>query len=719
MEIDEDNSGGGGKGNDADEDDKNNSGSEPAAAAAASSEKDAAVSPKPADGDGEKGDDAAAATTTADANDATESASGKKRSRSSSESSGTGGKAVDAAAAAPPLPPPEAKKQRDAPDPTPRSANTREAVADQKIPVASIAAASQLSASMGWNGLASLLSLSLLVGSNSGGGSGASSSSSSGERSGSLGRISSQCTVVPAGSSGGGGGKSGNTGSLPSPDQVRQASVKAVNDAPPFVHLSKTDSAPQLKIIDSVVVPADGGDGGGGGDEEEAHSVGGGGGVLTNDRLACKQGKGEMRGYRMARASHGVAPGSGTYYYEVVILEPPTARELVESLPPNIRLAKKLQRQMQEALRAEEEEEQAERRREKQAKLAADDSDEKAAAATGGGEATNEKPPPPSQPAAKPTRRNGGGGSQRAFGAHVRLGWSMRTGDLQAPVGYDKWSYGIRDILGSKIHCSNRNDNWGGEEFGPGDVVGCAISMVSDGSEAGGGGDAAATANEGGSAQDPQQQQQQQQQKDPQQPKAHENHIRFFKNGLPMGEFVITKGKREGGAAFIIPDGVYYPAVSLYMGATVKVNFGPHFVFPPRKLPAGLSLARPGAAAAGAGGKPRKGVIRPISDLVKVPLSVEESADRVSKEQKALFFNRKADATAAPQKRFLELVTAEATVQAEAYASHRRKHVRDVREERRKRNLKTDDLEQDGYAAAKTTEAAASGVAAAAGASSS
>ncbi|CAM9910014.1 unnamed protein product, partial [Sphacelaria rigidula] len=34
---------------------------------------------------------------------------------------------------------------------------------------------------------------------------------------------------------------------------------------------------------------------------------------------------------------------------------------------------------------------------------------------------------------------------------HCRLGWSRRTGSLQAPVGYDKYSYAYRDIAGSKV----------------------------------------------------------------------------------------------------------------------------------------------------------------------------------------------------------------------------------------------------------------------------
>jgi hypothetical protein len=36
-----------------------------------------------------------------------------------------------------------------------------------------------------------------------------------------------------------------------------------------------------------------------------------------------------------------------------------------------------------------------------------------------------------------------------AVGGQMRLDFSVRTGGLQAPMGYDKWSYGIRDIGGS------------------------------------------------------------------------------------------------------------------------------------------------------------------------------------------------------------------------------------------------------------------------------
>lgn len=48
------------------------------------------------------------------------------------------------------------------------------------------------------------------------------------------------------------------------------------------------------------------------------------------------------------------------------------------------------------------------------------------------------------------------------------------------------------------------------------------------------------------------------------------NHIRFFKNG------------RDQGIAFTdIPPGIYFPSLSLYMGAKAAANFGPEWICPP------------------------------------------------------------------------------------------------------------------------------------------
>jgi Set1/Ash2 histone methyltransferase complex subunit ASH2 len=434
------------------------------------------------------------------------------------------------------------------------------------VSAASAAAASQLSSSMGLLGLASLLSVSASLG-------GSSSSNN-------------------------------NSSTLPTIDQVQQHATKSIVDAPPFLHLSKADSAPQLKI--------------------------------GSDRMSVKGG---MRGYRMTRASHGVPLAGGNYYYEVLIQEPPSIHDIVNSLPPNARISKKLQEEMQMALKLEE------KRKDENKDAILDNMDKD----TSGKSPMVEKET-----------------NMSVFGSHVRLGWSMRTGDLQAPVGYDKWSYGVRDIGGSKIHCSKREDHWGGEEFGPGDVVGCAISMVPDSSMDG----VATASNNRDSMGSTGSSSHQQRQAQLQQPQANQNHIRFFKNGYPMGKFVISKGKREGGAAFIIPDGVYYPAISLYMGACVKVNFGPHFIYQPRKLPTGLK-------------------VQPLSILCSPPISAEEAALKIAKERPF----RKPDML----QKFLELVQSEVHILQDSYQAHRSQHVNFVMEERTKRGLKTEDVQSDKF----------------------
>lgn len=366
----------------------------------------------------------------------------------------------------------------------------------------SAAAAAQLCSSMGFNGLYSLLSASAIT-----------TSSSS---------------------------------FMPNVEQVKQAASKCVQECPPFVHLSKTDSAPQLKIVD-------------------------------DRRLIVKGG---MRGYRMARVTHGVS--SGSYYYEAIILDPPRISEIADALPPNVRMGRKLQQQIQQALLDEKE----------------------------------------------------GRENSTIFGGHVRLGWSMRTGDLQAPVGYDKWSFAIRDIGGSKIHCSKRDDNWGGEDFGPGDVIGCAISLPP---------------------------------KDDEGEPTGDNTIKFFKNGECMGDFIISKGKQEGGDAFRPPDGIYYPAVSTYMGASVKLNPGPHFVFQPS----------------------RKLKLQPLCDLCTPPTNFEEA---ISKTQKEKIF-RKSDMV----QKFQDLVRTEVQVLQDSYQNHRTKHIQEIVDEREKRSLPISDLEQDEF----------------------
>ncbi|KAK3828764.1 MAG: hypothetical protein J3Q66DRAFT_323520 [Benniella sp.] len=76
------------------------------------------------------------------------------------------------------------------------------------------------------------------------------------------------------------------------------------------------------------------------------------------------------------------------------------------------------------------------------------------------------------------------GGEQRfegRDGAHVRLGWARREATLQAPVGFDAYSYGFRDTTGEKVHMSRVTPF--GESFKTGDVIGLYISLPPDGNE--------------------------------------------------------------------------------------------------------------------------------------------------------------------------------------------------------------------------------------------
>mmetsp|Transcript_16931 Transcript_16931/g.22384 ORF Transcript_16931/g.22384 Transcript_16931/m.22384 type:complete len:303 (+) Transcript_16931:76-984(+) len=146
--------------------------------------------------------------------------------------------------------------------------------------------------------------------------------------------------------------------------------------------------------------------------------------------------------------------------------------------------------------------------------------------------------------------------------AHCRLGWAQQQAPLQAPVGYDKWSFGYRDIAGSKVHQSLRHDNYGeeygySEEIEHGDIVGFLIYLPPrPKAEAD---ELSPSANESSDSTNTV----------PNMPST--SHIRFYKNGIDQGI-----------AYENIPEGTYYPAVSLYSGAKVRANFGPQFIYKPK-----------------------------------------------------------------------------------------------------------------------------------------
>jgi hypothetical protein len=382
-------------------------------------------------------------------------------------------------------------------------------------------------------------------------------------------------TTTVASTTSGGGGGGGTTsdtattavggGPFPTVEQVQAAAHKAYAEQPPWVHWSKVDQAANNAFK-----------------------------TTGNYRLGIV---GAFRGYRMARASQGVS--SGAYYYECWVQPGPTPTEIVQNLPTHVRLGPNLQRALEAALTAQQRQEQRRSSSNSNRNVTNHEEDE---------EEEDEIP---------------------QVGGHLRLGWSMRTGDLQAPVGYDKWSYGIRD-LGGITHQSivNAEGVWG-TTFGPGDVVGAAICL------------------------------------DPEDPSR--NHIRFFRNVECLGEFLLIKGKRSGGEAFTnIVSGTYYPAVSSYMAGACTANFGPKFVYPPRKLPPGLKLA-------------------PYSDLCPAPPSYETVLAELQPVLRQ--FKKEEHKTALQQ-----AVAAETTVLHEIHETYLAQHLQDIRAQRVDRGLSVADF---------------------------
>lgn len=60
-------------------------------------------------------------------------------------------------------------------------------------------------------------------------------------------------------------------------------------------------------------------------------------------------------------------------------------------------------------------------------------------------------------------------------GAHVRVGWARREAQINAPVGFDGYSYGFRDKTGDKVTLSRPLPY--GKPFKAGDVVGLYIKL--------------------------------------------------------------------------------------------------------------------------------------------------------------------------------------------------------------------------------------------------
>ncbi|XP_052776815.1 set1/Ash2 histone methyltransferase complex subunit ASH2-like [Mya arenaria] len=154
----------------------------------------------------------------------------------------------------------------------------------------------------------------------------------------------------------------------------------------------------------------------------------------------------------------------------------------------------------------------------------------------------------------------------------TRIGWSQQQGNLQAPCGYDKFSYSWRSRKGSKSHQSYVKLY--SEPYKEGDVLGFYISLP--------------------------------ELDNPNHlvPVSHKdkplvkfkNHLYYEeKDQVSEAEKALTinpgskicfflNGKFQGVAYEDLFEGTYYPAISLYKLAKVTVNFGPSFKCQPDKI---------------------------------------------------------------------------------------------------------------------------------------
>ncbi|XP_034403051.1 set1/Ash2 histone methyltransferase complex subunit ASH2 isoform X3 [Cyclopterus lumpus] len=154
----------------------------------------------------------------------------------------------------------------------------------------------------------------------------------------------------------------------------------------------------------------------------------------------------------------------------------------------------------------------------------------------------------------------------------ARLGWSQPLGNLQAPLGYDKFSYSWRSKKGTRFHQSIGKHYSSG--YGPGDTLGFFIELP-DGTET-----AKALP-------------------DTYKDKAlikFKSYLYFEEKdyvdkaekslkSMSSSRMIFFKnGVSQGVAYENLFEGMYFPAISLYKSCTVSVNFGPQFRHPPKDL---------------------------------------------------------------------------------------------------------------------------------------
>lgn len=146
--------------------------------------------------------------------------------------------------------------------------------------------------------------------------------------------------------------------------------------------------------------------------------------------------------------------------------------------------------------------------------------------------------------------------------SHIRLGLAQILAETQAPVGYDEYSYGIRDKDGAVMHCGLEKTY--ARSFKPGDIIGVTLRLPMDLSTAPVDEDLRTTIE---TAYPPKglgaYKVRQEILADPRY-----SEINFFINGETFGPAFSNIYKAK-----------YYPAVSLFGGAKASFNFGPNFSY--------------------------------------------------------------------------------------------------------------------------------------------
>lgn len=145
--------------------------------------------------------------------------------------------------------------------------------------------------------------------------------------------------------------------------------------------------------------------------------------------------------------------------------------------------------------------------------------------------------------------------------SHIRLGVAQILAEAQAPVGYDEYSYGIRDKDGTVMHCGREKVY--AKSFGPGDVIGVQLSLPADITTA---------------SVDKSLRKTVESVYPPKGLGAYKVRQEILADPVHSAISFSINGQSFGSAFSNIYKAKYYPAVSLFGGAKATFNFGPGFV---------------------------------------------------------------------------------------------------------------------------------------------